>query len=125
MTIDHKPDLESERDRIYRADGYINSGRIKGNLNLSRSLGDLEYKQKPGFRPEDQMITANPDIRIEPLNKDVEFIIMGCDGIWECLSNDEAVNLVRSEITKNPKENPPKNIGTMVFMAPRWGLISN
>jgi protein phosphatase 1G len=30
MSIDHKPELETERTRIYKADGYIQDGRIKG-----------------------------------------------------------------------------------------------
>lgn len=36
-------------------------GRVNGGLNLSRALGDLEYK-KGNIKAEDQMITANPDI---------------------------------------------------------------
>lgn len=43
-------------------------------------MGDLEYK-KGGMRPEEQMITANPDIKVIE-NKGLDFIIMGCDGIW-------------------------------------------
>lgn len=37
-------------------------GRINGNLNLSRALGDMEYKKDTKLRPEDQIITAAPDI---------------------------------------------------------------
>jgi protein phosphatase 1G len=35
MSIDHKPDLESEKTRIYKADGWVSDGRVKGNLFLS------------------------------------------------------------------------------------------
>ena len=42
---DHKPEMESEKNRIYKADGWISEGRVKGNLNLTRGFGDLEYKQ--------------------------------------------------------------------------------
>ena len=45
MSFDHKPDLEWEKDRIKKAGGKVIGGRINGNLNLSRSLGDLEYKK--------------------------------------------------------------------------------
>jgi len=38
-------------------------GRVNGNINLSRALGDFEFKQNPNLPPEEQMITANPDIR--------------------------------------------------------------
>ena len=59
---DHKPEMESEKNRIYKADGWISEGRVKGNLNLTRGFGDLEYKQNKNLKPEEQMITANPDL---------------------------------------------------------------
>ena len=55
-------------------------GRVNGGLNLSRALGDLEYK-KGSLSPAEQMITANPDIT-KVKNENIDFIIMGCDGIW-------------------------------------------
>ena len=49
--------------RITNAGGFVNQfGRVNGNLNLSRSIGDLKYKQVPGIPPAEQMITAEPDI---------------------------------------------------------------
>ena len=33
MSIDHKPDMESEKKRIYKADGWVSDGRVKGNFN--------------------------------------------------------------------------------------------
>lgn len=44
MSEDHKPELERERKRIEKAGGFVEDNRVKGVLNLSRSLGDLEYK---------------------------------------------------------------------------------
>jgi protein phosphatase 1G len=35
LTIDHKPDLDTEKNRIYKADGWVSEGRVKGNLNLN------------------------------------------------------------------------------------------
>jgi Protein phosphatase 2C len=50
-------------NRINNAGGFVNRfGRVNGNLNLSRSIGDLKYKQVAGIAPADQMITAQPDI---------------------------------------------------------------
>ena len=45
LSIDHKPDLSTEKARIEKAGGFVEENRVKGVLNLSRSLGDLEYKQ--------------------------------------------------------------------------------
>ena len=35
MSIDHKPDLDTEKARIYKADGWVSEGRVKGKyINL-------------------------------------------------------------------------------------------
>lgn len=45
MSVDHKPELPTEKARIEKAGGFVEENRVRGILNLSRSLGDLEYKQ--------------------------------------------------------------------------------
>lgn len=101
-STDHKPELEKEKQRIYKADGWIVEGRVKGNLNLTRGLGDLEFKQNKKLTPEEQIITADPDVEVEELNDDVDFIIVGCDGIWDCLTNQEACDFVKERLAKDP-----------------------
>ena len=44
MSEDHKPDNEGERKRIEAAGGFVEDGRVRGTLSLSRALGDMEYK---------------------------------------------------------------------------------
>jgi serine/threonine protein phosphatase PrpC len=44
LSYDHKPENEEERRRIEHAGSTITEGRVDGNLNLSRSLGDMKYK---------------------------------------------------------------------------------
>lgn len=56
-------------------------------LNLSRSLGDLEYKLDKTLSVEDQMITAVPEIRKEKISNETAFLILACDGIWDCLTS--------------------------------------
>lgn len=63
LSFDHKPLQERELTRIRNAGGFVNQfGRVNGNLNLSRSIGDLKYKQVPNLPPSEQIITAEPDI---------------------------------------------------------------
>lgn len=75
---------------------------ILGNLNLSRSLGDLEYKQNRTLPAEEQMITADPEIVVENLTPDCEFIILACDGVWDCLNNQEICDIVSKRLKKEP-----------------------
>ena len=71
---------------------------MNGNLNLSRSIGDLKYKQSTNLKPEEQIITAEPDVLKHMLDPKDEFFIVACDGVWDVLSNQEAVDFVRTRI---------------------------
>ena len=103
MTVDHKPDLEEEKNRIYKAGGTVTDGRVNGNLNLSRSLGDLEYKQNKKMKPEQQIVTAFPDVTEEAL-QNIDMIILACDGVWDCKTNQEAVDFCSSKLKKGNKD---------------------
>mmetsp|Transcript_1565 Transcript_1565/g.2531 ORF Transcript_1565/g.2531 Transcript_1565/m.2531 type:complete len:89 (+) Transcript_1565:716-982(+) len=46
------------------------------------------------------MITAEPDVTCTELQPDDEFIIIGCDGIWDCKTNQEAVDFVRERLVR-------------------------
>lgn len=88
MSVDHKPELPEEKARIEKAGGFVEDNRVKGILNLSRSLGDLEYKSDTSIALKDQMITAMPDIRKEKVTfGETQFLILACDGIWDCLTS--------------------------------------
>jgi len=121
LSFDHKPLQNREMNRITNAGGFVNQfGRVNGNLNLSRSIGDLKYKQVPGIPPAEQMITAEPDILSTNLRKGDEFIVLGCDGIWDCLSNEECVKYVRDRINnKHPHEIGMEMLDEIVSADPR------
>lgn len=101
MSIDHKPESQIEIDRIEKAGSVITEGRVDGNLNLTRSLGDLKYKQRDNLTPEEQAITSNPDVYEFEYSDDIDFIIMGCDGIWEKKSNEEMVEYIYDKLKQN------------------------
>lgn len=94
LSFDHKPEDETELKRIEKAGSVVTEGRVDGNLNLSRSLGDLKYKTNKSLKPEEWPITAFPDVKVVDLQSDDDFIIMGCDGIWETKSNEEMVDYI-------------------------------
>ncbi|OII70864.1 PPM1G-PROV domain-containing protein [Cryptosporidium ubiquitum] len=100
LSHDHKPELPLENERILKAHGTVENGRVDGNLNMSRTLGDLQYKSDTSLSPEEQKITAFPDVRIIPLTSEDEFIVLACDGIWDVVDNQLCVDIVRRKILK-------------------------
>jgi len=82
LTEDHRPLDDNERMRIINAGGEIIRGRVNGNLNLSRAIGDLDYKANDTLSRSEQLIISNPDIRTWDISNDDQFLVIGCDGIW-------------------------------------------
>ncbi|KAF7768215.1 hypothetical protein Agabi119p4_7458 [Agaricus bisporus var. burnettii] len=101
LSFDHKPTNDVERTRICDAGGYIEYGRVNGNLALSRALGDFEFKKNLSLGPEAQMITANPDVTIHEITEEDEFLVLACDGIWDCLSSQQVVDFVRYQVSQD------------------------
>ncbi|KDR82785.1 hypothetical protein GALMADRAFT_34079, partial [Galerina marginata CBS 339.88] len=100
LSFDHKPTSETERARISGAGGYIEYGRVNGNLALSRALGDFEFKKNYSLGPEAQIITADPDVTCHQITEDDEFLVLACDGIWDCLSSQQVVDFIRYQISE-------------------------
>ncbi|KAE8259823.1 hypothetical protein A4X13_0g748 [Tilletia indica] len=98
MSYDHKPTNQKETARIVGAGGFVEFGRVNGNLALSRALGDFEFKGNHSLPPEDQAVTADPDVISHSLTGEEEFLVLACDGIFDCLSNQQVVDFVRRGI---------------------------
>ena len=52
---------------------------------------------------EDQIITAEPDVRTFTISERDEFLILACDGIWDCRTNQQAVDFVRARLAEGTK----------------------
>jgi protein phosphatase 2C family protein 2/3 len=53
---------------------------VNGNLALSRAIGDFEFKKSHELSPEQQIVTAFPDVTSHSISDDDEFIVVACDG---------------------------------------------
>ncbi|XVE69444.1 hypothetical protein DITRI_Ditri09bG0152700 [Diplodiscus trichospermus] len=91
LTSDHQPSRQDERDRIEALGGYVDCRhgiwRIQGSLAVSRAIGDKHLKQWVIAEPETKMLKIKPEY---------EFLILASDGLWNKVTNQEAVDLVRS-----------------------------
>lgn len=98
LSFDHKPQNEGEKARIVAAGGFVDFGRVNGNLALSRAIGDFEFKKKADLPPEQQIVTAFPDVVSHDITPDDEFLVLACDGIWDCESSQSVIEFVRRGI---------------------------
>ncbi len=102
VTRDHKPHLTEERDRIRKAGGFVSEDgpqpRINDYLAEARSFGDFAFKEAPQLSPEEQMVTAAPQVTVlgRQVVKAIDFMIMASDGVWDVMSNEEVVSFVRN-----------------------------
>jgi len=109
LSHDHKPNDVEERQRIEAAGGRVEEMtvgkrvhyRVNGNLNLSRAIGDMEFKKLTDSGPEKQMICSTPDVIRVPLTEDDEFIALACDGVWDVKTNQEICDFVGERLRKN------------------------
>nr|GMD57651.1 phosphatase 2C 53 [Ipomoea batatas] len=90
LTLDHRPSRESEKERIEALGGYVDCcrgvWRIQGSLAVSRGIGDAQLKKWVIAEPETKTVFTEPDF---------EFLILASDGVWDKVSNQEAVDTVR------------------------------
>ena len=110
LSRDHKPSEPDEMLRIKESGGLIESCRDKfGNfvgpervwlnnlegpgLAMSRSFGD-EIGHNIG-------IIVDPEILEHFFEKEDKFIILASDGIWEFISNEEVVDIVKDYYLEN------------------------
>ncbi len=92
LTQDHKPNSTVERSRISKMGGKIYydgfDWRIK-DLSVSRAFGDMDAKP---------YVSHIPDIFKYSLRKSDKFIILACDGLWDVLTNNQAISFVLGQI---------------------------
>jgi len=108
LSHDHKPSLPIEHARITNAGGRlverrgIKDGkivaRINGGLNVSRTIGDFKYKQNENLPPNGQMVSCTPEITSFRRTPQDEFLLVACDGIWDVLSSQQAVDFVHQRL---------------------------
>jgi serine/threonine protein phosphatase PrpC len=98
LTYDDRVSDPKERNRIIKQGGVIFDERIYGKLMLSRCFGDWGIK-KYG-------VIVSPHVANIELTSDDLFLIIATDGVWDVLSDEEIINLTKSnsnslEISKN------------------------
>ncbi|XP_010029573.2 probable protein phosphatase 2C 47 [Eucalyptus grandis] len=103
LSRDHKPNCTSERLRIEKLGGVIYDGYLNGQLSVARALGDWHIKGSKGSK---SPLSSEPELEELVLTEEDEFLIIGCDGLWDVMSSQCAVTMVRRELMQH--NNPEK-----------------
>lgn len=107
LTTDHRAGRDDERERIENQGGYVEfyrgAWRVHGILAISRSIGDAHLKK---------WVVAEPETRVLDLEQDMEFLVLASDGLWDVVSNQEAVDTVLSVQgqRKTPRESEDESL---------------
>ncbi|KAK0580770.1 hypothetical protein LWI29_006096 [Acer saccharum] len=126
LSAEHNACIESIRQELkslHPDDPHIvvlkhNVWRVKGLIQVSRSIGDVylkkaEFNREPlyaKFRLREplkrQILSADPSISVHQLQPHDQFLIFASDGLWEHLTNQEAVDIVQ----KHPRNGSAKRL---------------
>ncbi|CAG8536379.1 uncharacterized protein OCT59_025347 [Rhizophagus irregularis] len=96
LSEDHKPNIARESQRI------IQAGSSPGEYNVSRAFGDFKRcKNNPDKGPKEQIFIAYPDVMSHKVDTDTDFLVLACDGIWDCMSSKDVINFINKDIKIN------------------------
>ena len=97
LSNDHRISNPTEITRVKNAGGYIEKDRVNGELTVTRGLGDFSFKRNPYEKKENQIITAFPEVK-KIKRCGIDFIFLGCDGLWEKKSSQEMKNYLEMKL---------------------------
>jgi len=92
---DHKATDPLEAKRVIEAGGRIVNDRVNGMLAMTRALGD--HLLKMPILP-NSVVSNVPDVTSTSLSGKDAFIILACDGLWDVIDDQGAVELVEASM---------------------------
>ena len=109
LSMPHKPDDKKEKERIIKNGGIVSqvkdeNGELVGplriwlkegelpGLSVSRSFGD-QIAQQVG-------VICEPEVLEYNLHEEDKFIILASDGIWQFISSQECIDIVKDYYVK-------------------------
>lgn len=121
LSFDHKPKNLGELMRIHNDGWYVAQNRVNSILALSRAFGDFNFKLHNNNNhgkfnlsknnkklrltaPEEFQVTVEPEIIIQKFQKSQdEFLVVACDGIWDCYKSTDLMQLIRHQLALGKK----------------------
>eukprot|EP00038_Savillea_parva_P028296 m.64240 g.64240 ORF g.64240 m.64240 type:complete len:518 (+) comp8211_c0_seq2:674-2227(+) len=139
LSEDHKPERTDEKQRIEKAGGQVIKYGPVYRVTTAAALAWEQAKIKRGPRPIQPAIArtfgdaslklpkpiliATPEIRHVTIKSDDALVLLGCDGIWDVLSNQQAVDVAFKSMDAG--EDPKAIAGSVVKLAYARGSTDN
>jgi serine/threonine protein phosphatase PrpC len=104
LSIDQRPDLDGERERIEAAGGIVSPFLINGVCEGPHRVWDSKRLEKPGLACARSIgdgaarqigVTPDPEVSSRKLEPQDKFILLCSDGVWDSLSNREVVDILK------------------------------
>jgi serine/threonine protein phosphatase PrpC len=104
LSEDHKPTTNKEKERLEKvqelqekAGGEV-CGRIGDRIRSVKSPYAIAVSRALGDKNFNPCITPEPEITQTTLNALDSFLILACDGVWDVLTSQEAVDVVKAAL---------------------------
>ncbi|OQR94872.1 phosphatase 2C [Thraustotheca clavata] len=112
VSLDHKPTLDDEKNRIEQSGGkvvYSGCWRVAHDeiglrLAVSRSLGDHPLKVNLPASCSAPLVSCQPSIEYFSIAEAGEFLVLASDGLWDRVSDEEAVEAVHSSLNLHDQQ---------------------
>ena len=110
LSRDHKPTEKDESQRIYENDGRIQPFTEEGGEFVGPQRVWLKNEEVPGLAMTRSFgdrvaatvgVISEPEIKEFDFDENDKFMIIASDGIWEFISSQECVNIVKNFYEKN------------------------
>ncbi|PRP79790.1 hypothetical protein PROFUN_12544 [Planoprotostelium fungivorum] len=96
LSEEHKPSNPKEKERLETSEKpiWVVNDKVAGMLGVSRAFGDLQLKD---------WVTAVPFQNSYEINDKDAFVIIACDGLWDVISHQKAVDIVLEHANEDSK----------------------
>ncbi|CAN6886267.1 unnamed protein product [Brassica oleracea] len=100
LSVDFKPNIPEEAERIKQSDGRLfclddEPGVYRVGMPNGRSLGLAVSRAFGDYCLKDFGLVSEPEVSYRKITSKDQFLILATDGMWDVMTNDEAVEIVR------------------------------
>lgn len=86
-------------------DSLLRDGRLMGILEVSRSIGDGQYKRCG--------VINVPDVKRCQFTSNDRFLLIACDGLWKVYNPEQAIDFILHVLQDNSIQVPEDSVKTL------------